>query len=117
MKVKSILSKFKNGLFNPYWTCNVCGEEIFSGQAFCNQCDEKLPYLSKGSYCNNCGRKTLTQSMVCDSCKDFYKSIKTVRSVFNYEEPISNLIQKFKYENNLYLGEIFARLLYTLPNL
>ncbi len=109
MKIKSILEKFKKGLFNLNWTCNVCDKENFNGQAFCEDCKENLPYLRKGNYCNNCGRKTVVQCLACDSCKDFNKSIKNIKSVFNYCEPISTLIQKFKYEGSLYLGEVFAK--------
>ena len=108
MKFKSLFSKIKESFFNLNWKCNICENENFNGQAFCDGCYKNLPFL-KENYCAHCGRKTIKPQLACDSCIGKAENVKTIRSVFNYEEPIDKLIKEFKYNNKRYLGDIFAK--------
>ena len=109
-KINSFFDKY---VFNVKWKCNVCGKEIFSGEYFCAECEENLPFI-KGAICDNCGRQTLMDVKYCSTCKIYAKSIDKGRSVFNYEKPIDLLIQKFKYSDGRYLAEVFASFLGNL---
>lgn len=102
---------FKNGIkkafFNINWRCNNCDKEVFNNDYFCKTCNEELPFITE-NYCKHCGRLTVYPSEFCDSCKQKNLNFDMARSVFSYEEPISKLIQKFKYSQKLYLSEVFC---------
>lgn len=44
----------------------------------------------------------------CDSCKNRITHLDKGRSVFDYRPPISRLIQRFKYDGQRYLVDMFA---------
>ncbi len=106
MKVdfKGVLNKVA---FNLKWRCNACDEENFNGDYFCDDCLAKLPFI-KENKCEHCGRFALYSVSVCDSCSDKNIFFDKARSLFSYESPISFLIQNLKYNEQLYLADIFA---------
>lgn len=99
-------------LFYDRWTCNACGDEIFSGY-FCSRCQEKVKYIGENS-CLHCGRVTPYPINYCDSCIEKNVFFDRALSVFDYQPPISDLIQKFKYGNKKYLAKFFVEELYSL---
>ena len=104
-KFKQFIDK---SLYYPKWTCNVCGEEIFSDDYFCPNCKSQLSFIS-GPICDHCGRITLVPENYCHTCKGRLVSTEKARSVFDYKPPISSLIKGFKYDNKRYLLEFFAK--------
>ncbi len=102
---------FKKGLINAFynlkWRCNACDEEIFNGKYFCDSCEKSLPYI-KENKCYHCGRNTAYAMEYCDSCIEKNVNFTKARSVFSYKAPINILIQNLKYENKLYLSNIFC---------
>jgi len=102
--VKEFLDKY---FFNVKWKCNSCGREIFNDKYFCEECANKLPFII-GPICNHCGRKTALSEEYCSTCKLSPTNVDKGRSVFNYLEPISNLIAKLKYADGRYVVDIFA---------
>ncbi len=102
-KVSNLITRL---FFNDRWTCNACGKEIFEGY-FCKDCQAKIVEI-KENKCNHCGRLTLSNVEFCDSCIEKNLSFDIARSVFLYKEPISYLVQNFKYNNLKYLGDYFA---------
>ena len=103
---KNLLETIKNSLFYEKWTCNACGKEIFSGY-FCNECLKSIETIGENK-CEHCGRKSMYKTEYCDSCKDRNLSFNVARSVYVYKEPLSYLIQNFKYDNAKYHLEFFA---------
>ena len=99
-------------VYNPKWKCNACGVENGNGKYFCDKCYSKLPFI-KGAKCAHCGRTTTVPEVYCLSCKDKITSLYRMRSVFDYEPPISTLVKKLKYEGCKYISEIFVNFLYT----
>lgn len=99
-------------LFYDRWTCNACGDEIFSGY-FCSRCQEKIKYIGENS-CSHCGRVTPYPINFCDSCIEKNVFFDRALSVFDYQPPISDLIQNFKYKNKRYFATYFAEELYLL---
>ncbi len=93
---------------HPKWKCCVCGKEIFDQGYICPECEDKLPYLN-GVVCNHCGRKVIAYEEYCTTCKGILVSTDKVRSVFNYEKPISGMIKRAKYDDARYLLEMFAQ--------
>lgn len=105
-------SKFVKALreyfFHPSWRCNDCGIEIFEDEYFCEDCKSKLPYNNK-KICKHCGRKVEVSCEYCSTCKGRLTQVDLARSAFVYERPINSLIKQAKYENKIYLIELFAK--------
>jgi len=104
----AISSFFSKYLFNTKWRCVNCDREIFGEDFFCEKCKNQLPYNDK-SYCQHCGRKLKIAREYCTTCKGRLINVDKARSVYNYEKPISVLIQRLKYNNKRYLAEPFAQ--------
>lgn len=102
-KISNLITK---AFFYDKWTCNACGKEIFEGY-FCKECQAKLVEITENK-CNHCGRLSLSSVNFCDSCIENNLYFDVARSVFLYKEPISYLIQNFKYNNLKYLSNYFA---------
>lgn len=110
--ISFIKKALRKTLFNDRWTCNACGKEIFDDY-FCEECLNKITQIDKNK-CEHCGRLTAYPVKFCDSCKEVNINFDRALSVFNYEEPISFLIQNFKYKNHKYHAKYFAEKLYSL---
>lgn len=107
-KLKNSAGRLCDFLFPINAVCNDCGRENFSGKPFCEECEKYLPLLS-GAVCNHCGRKTVYQTERCDSCSGRETHFDAARAVYDYDEPIKQLIWSLKYENKRYIAKIFAR--------
>lgn len=111
MDFKSAISNFFERLFfNPKWKCIVCGREIFEEGYLCEHCKKEMPY-NNGAICGHCGRAVVAFEPYCTTCKNVLVALDLCRSCFVYAPPISNLIQKAKYENARYLLDYFAQML------
>lgn len=111
-KLSNLITRFQ---FHDRWTCNACGKEIFEGY-FCKDCNDKIIEI-KENKCKHCGRLSISNVDYCDSCIEKNLSFDTARSVFLYKEPISYLIQNFKYNNLRYLGDYFSSKMIEIYNL
>lgn len=115
MHIRKFFTKFFGKFFfNTKWKCLSCGREIFEGN-FCKECEDILPF-NEGYICNHCGRKVIASEEYCLTCKGILVSIDKARSSFNYDKPISNLIQSLKYYGKRYLAEVFAEYLVNTYN-
>ncbi len=114
MSFKKVLSLFfRKHVFNPEWQCVCCGAENFDGGYFCKDCLKTLSFNDK-AICDHCGRKVIESEAYCSTCKEHMTSVDKARSVFNYQQPVSGLIQNLKYKNNRYLAEVFGDYLYVI---
>lgn len=104
-KIAEFLDKY---FVNTKWTCAVCGKDIFNDEYFCEDCLKTLPKNDK-AICLHCGRKVHITQNYCLSCKERMTSVSLARSAFNYDIPISHLIQALKYSGKKYLAEVFAK--------
>lgn len=105
---------FEKAFFNSKWKCLLCGEEIFDeSKSFCEKCEQGLPF-NDGAICAHCGRKVIVSETYCSTCKGVLTSLDMCRSCFNYEKPISKLIQDLKYHNKRYLADYFSERLSLL---
>ncbi|MBE5756639.1 MAG: ComF family protein [Clostridiales bacterium] len=98
---------FDENFTHLYWTCEVCGKELFKKEHFCKECFENLPFL-EDKICNHCGRKVNVSTNYCLSCKNKQTDIDLARSVFDYSDAVRLLIHKLKYSGKRYLARIFA---------
>ena len=89
--------------FDQKWKCNICDEEIFNGEYFCDKCKSELP-LNNGHICEHCGRQTEIPEKYCLTCKDKLVNVDIARSSFVYDKPVSGLIKDLKYNKKQYLA-------------
>lgn len=110
------MSKFKDFLLNTEKqlnraifpktvTCDVCNCDLFDERslAVCDKCYEKLPFVL--APCEKCGKGTKDKCKLCQSVKHYFKQ---ARSVFEYVEPITSLIHRFKYAHEFHLKSTFV---------
>lgn len=88
--------------------CVGCRTDIFDDGYLCDDCKEKLPFISKGNYCRHCGRKTAIMTNYCDTCKNVLTAIDLARSVFSYEDDVVRLVTGYKFRDYRYLKTFFA---------
>lgn len=108
MRLKSFIAKFfKRYFFNSEWVCLSCGREIFGKEKFCEQCLSSLP-LNDKHICGHCGRAVIASENYCTTCKNNIVHLDRCRSYFVYKKPVSDMIQRLKYNNQRYLVDYFA---------
>ncbi len=105
--IDSIKKFFKKTVYNPEWTCALCGREKFNGGVLCEKCEREMPY-NDGYICAHCGRQTISATEYCSTCMEVLTSIDRGRSVYTYEQSIASLIMGLKYFNKRYLVDYFA---------
>lgn len=104
-KCKSGAISFLHLLFPPNYTCDICGDEIFSGKNLCENCLLTIRF-NNANTCPVCGRQTLRPE-ICLECKEDAPLFKRAASPFVYGDGAAILIAKFK-KGKAYLKEYFA---------
>ena len=104
----NFLKKLKSLLFYECWTCEICKTEVFNGEYVCKDCQNRLERLSLLNSCDHCGRKTIMSMPYCNTCTNALTNFEVSKSVFNYVQPITNLIHEYKYNGAKYLKNFFA---------
>lgn len=102
--LKKKLNKIYDAVCPPNIKCIFCGDEIRNVNKFniCDECVNNLP-RNNGKICKICGSKIEGEGELCENCFSHIPSFDIARAPFLYEEPISNLVQRFKYHNGKYL--------------
>jgi ComF family protein len=114
---------YKRLLHRQPWTlasCLCCNQPIRLNQDFCRHCRNSLPYIDderlndRKSRCCRCASTlpdTLSPNdLVCGQCQSQVPGYACVRALFSYRFPVDRLIQNIKYQHQLYLIRIMARL-------
>lgn len=90
----------------PCILCNAAsGNELY----LCPDCLSDLPF-HRDEYCPQCGLPS-TNNLICGACIASPPDFDATKSIFRYEYPISQLVQHYKYGQQLHLGNLFAKLL------
>ena len=108
-KLLKIYNNILDVIFPKNFKCIFCNSEIFNENplATCEECDKILPFIN-GKYCLRCGCKINSMADYCIKCKDTVRFFDQAKAPFEYDEPISNTIKKFKTANARYLAEPLA---------
>jgi len=103
----NLKSNLNKALFPENITCDCCTRDIFSEQfpAICSKCEESLPIIINP--CQKCG-KPLNKNNKCKYCYFNRSSFTKAFSVFEYKEPISDMVFRFKYGKEIYLKNFFT---------
>lgn len=89
--------------------CILCNAANGNELGLCPACLSDLPF-HQGEYCPQCGLPS-TNNFMCGACIASPPDFDATRSIFRYEYPISQLVQHYKYGQQLHLGNLFAKLL------
>lgn len=89
--------------------CILCNAANGNELGLCPDCLSDLPF-HQDEYCPQCGLPS-TNNFICGACIASPPDFDATRSIFRYEYPISQLVQHYKYAQQLHLGNLFAKLL------
>ena len=97
---------FSNALFPKYVTCDICQQDLFDERtlAVCDDCYKILPFVSLP--CAKCGKGT--KDGKCKLCQSVQHHFKQAVSVFEFVDPITTLIHRFKYGHEFHLKSTFV---------
>lgn len=94
-------------------TCPYCGNIIDSQQVLCNECFQKIQFIS-GNKCYRCGRPLPTfevntnEKMLCGACLEKRPVYDQARSVFIYDSFSREAILRLKYSDRTDLRRFFV---------
>ncbi len=77
--------------------------------AVCQLCLDQLPYLNGNNCCRQCSIPT--QGDICGRCIKEQPYFDETHALFSYQFPLDQLLQHYKYNEALHLGQTFGRLL------
>lgn len=86
---------------------------------FCPECQEQLLFI-QSPLCPCCGRiylKAASGDHHCGACLSTPRHFTRARALFLYEEPLKEVIHRFKYQGKTVCLPTFARLAKTMPHL
>jgi len=90
--------------------CAGCGR---IGYRFCPQCLSEVNIFT-GNHCLTCGRSIPSTQKYCPTCKESKSAIIDLCSWAKFEGPLREAIHRFKYQQNIALGDYFSEFLLTL---
>lgn len=101
---------FKINLFFKllqHTNCVLCDADTHNKIAICQDCWGDLPW-QHNNCCPQCG--LASQGEVCGSCLSNPPFFDYTRALFIYSYPVDALLQAFKYQHQLHLGQTFANI-------
>ncbi|GAB2893484.1 double zinc ribbon domain-containing protein [Microbulbifer echini] len=87
--------------------CLLCGDRA-SESGICPGCVGDLPYL--GRACESCALPLASSARQCPNCLRQPPRFQRVQAAWQYAYPVSQLIQRFKYQGDLSAGHSLAQL-------
>lgn len=91
--------------------CTLCqASPTAIPHALCQLCLDELPYQHSNS-CRQCG--VATQGEICGQCLKRQPYFDETHALFSYQFPLDQLLQHYKYNEALHLGQTFGKLLST----
>ncbi|MDR1150288.1 MAG: ComF family protein [Clostridiales bacterium] len=114
-----MISELLNFIFPK--KCIICGEilNLKKEIAICESCDkEKLvEKIDNVNRCKICSRMISFNSKICKDCLSNDFSFDKNFSLFKYNETMKNIISRFKFEDNSFIGILLSELMCKEINL
>lgn len=98
-RAKNLVHALLNVLFPP--TCAVCKQ---AGTLLCKDCTAAMPWL-EGPLCEHCGRISSGRMGICSACQQRPLPLAQVRAPLLFQEPVTKVIHKLKYNGQFGLGQ------------
>jgi ComF family protein len=108
--IKDVIKKLDSLLFPP--VCIQCKTAIYTKGSLCVDCFSQIEFIidPKCFICSNpFSYDPIIENPVCANCLSseiFYEKIYTL---YNYKTATKELIKKFKYNDQYFIGEFFAK--------
>ncbi len=106
MVYNSLFNRFLNSLLPV--SCGLCNAATGSHLPLCQPCLNELPVLSTA--CNSCALPVATAGS-CGKCQQHPPACEQTEALFLYQEPLSQLVQQFKFSRKLEYGCLFSSLM------
>ena len=91
------------------FSCVLCQSPLKQGaNGLCSACQRQIKYYT---YCGGCGAPLQFFSRHCGNCQKHEPSWDRMVVVGQYDEPLSYLIHRFKFQKQFWLDRTLARLL------
>ena len=99
---------FKNLIYPS--RCPICDDVIQMGEGYvCQKCKYDLPYIREPS-CMKCGKQIEDVELeYCEDCRRYTRNYVRGYPLFNYVEPISSSVQRFKYGGREEYAEFYGK--------
>ena len=92
----------------PKQSCVVCSEA--SESCVCLACESS--FTNHQPRCLSCAHPITTQLNFCGQCLAHSPAFNRAYTLFDYQATVKNLIQQFKFDRQLCVGDFFAKKLY-----
>lgn len=89
--------------------CLLCKAISKNDIALCEDCKDTLPLIKQA--CARCGIPLPVESLLCGQCQMHPPCFDNVLSPFHYKNPMSYLIKRFKFNEQLACTKVLAALL------
>lgn len=91
------------------FSCFHCGKPLFLAKnGLCPQCQQQI---QRPPYCFQCGNALPHFALRCGKCSQLTDEWQRMITAGLYQEPLSTLIHRFKFQQHFYLDRTLARLL------
>jgi ComF family protein len=89
--------------------CSICGDLILEKTdiPLCTLCSTALDPIGD-RVCEKCGRPLISEDVVCMYCRSRTYLFTRNRSIYEYQEPVSTLIGRYKFQGKKALALFFA---------
>ncbi len=103
---------FRDALFPPDITCDVCGEELTAQTRYrlCAECTEQLPRVGE-HVCLVCGAPITDEADYCIRCQYEESAFLKNRSPLVYDGKARELIHKFKFGGKKYIAQTLGAMM------
>jgi competence protein ComFC len=95
--------------------CLLCGEELLGRcRPFfpvCDPCLERLRPIDAARRCRLCSRPLSSESWLCTGCRSRELAFESNLSLFEYRDPVRELIFRFKFQRRRRMARVLAWLL------
>ncbi|MFW2439553.1 MAG: ComF family protein [Arenicellales bacterium] len=106
MVYNSLFNNILNSLLPV--SCGLCNAATGSHLPLCQPCLNELPHL--GIACNTCALPVATAGS-CGKCQQHLPACEQTEALFLYQEPVSLIVQQFKFSRKLEYGCLFSSLM------
>lgn len=106
---RSLQSLRKLGYSLMPGSCILCQLPSQQHLDLCEACAETLPYLTTS--CQSCALPLPADAEHCGQCLKQHPSFERTYAAFHYAEPISKLVNQFKFQEKLSAGKVLTHLL------
>lgn len=91
--------------------CGICEQYTATDQDLCNKCKAALPWVD--DRCYQCGSPLdmSIDSLRCQPCYETPPNFDRLCALFNYEQPVIQLVKNLKFGQKLAYGKILGQLL------